>query len=154
MALYYSNTQSVLTYLLVIWPNTSKFNLSRIQRLQNKALKSILNPAYDLSTNELHEKIPVMRLDKLKELEKCKLIFKLDNKLLKSSNTISKNYMKHTCETRSSHAICSKKVQTELGGRSPLLSSSSAFNALPKHMSYIKSAKLFFKNRKSHFSQV
>ncbi|KAL3283123.1 hypothetical protein HHI36_006279, partial [Cryptolaemus montrouzieri] len=75
MALYYSNIQSVFTYLLVIWSNTYKFNLSRIKSLQNKALKSIFNLPYDLSTNELYEKIPVMRLDKLKELGKCKLFF-------------------------------------------------------------------------------
>lgn len=52
--LYYAYIHSTLTYMIPIWGISPKYELNTIQRLQNKAIKTIFKKPWNTPTHELY----------------------------------------------------------------------------------------------------
>lgn len=140
------NIQSVFSYLMVIWPNTTTFNLNRLQRLQNKALKCLLGLPYEYSTTKIYDTYPFMKLDQLIKFQQCKLVYRIENKQIKSQHLLKKVHDITNRETRQKNSYYFETTKSEFQRKSPIYSRVHAFNNLPNHVK--KCIKCNFNNYK------
>lgn len=143
--IYYSYIVSVLTYTMPIWSNTSQHNLNRLQRLQNKAIKSIYNLDNHTPTETLFKKFPYMNILKLKYFECCKFLFKIQNKLIKSKINLRKRAEIHGRNLRNANTFSNNMLRTNKGKQSPVYSSTVLFNELPQTIASTTNFKKFVK---------
>jgi len=151
---YFAHIQSILSYLIPIWANTSQYNINRVQRLQNKAIKAIYNIPYETRTNTLYTSLPIFPLIKLKQLESCKLVYKIQSNSLKSNITLSKNSTKHNYNTRTAELISQNKVRTEKGLKSPIYTAVKQFNELPSDIKNAQNYNIFIKKLKNYIKEL
>lgn len=145
--IFYAYFHSVLGYLSVIWSNSAKFNLKRLQRLQNKIIKRLHHLPYEYPTKELYENYQYMKLDKLIKLQQCKLIYKLENNHMKSQNLLTKVQNVTNRETRQNNSYYLHRANTESRRRGPIYASLTTFNSMPGHIK--NSLKCTFSNFKN-----
>ena len=81
-----------------------------MQRVQNRAVKNIFNLPYDTRSKDLYEQIPCEPIKSLVIQEQCKLIFRIDQNMLKSQVITKKNKKKTNYRMRrpNDFAITSK----------------------------------------------
>ena len=63
--LYYAFIHSPLTFGLLVWSATPKSNLSKLQRIQNKAIRSLAGAAWRDHAFPLYAQLNILSLDKL-----------------------------------------------------------------------------------------
>ena len=151
MNFYNACINSVFTYMAPIWANTSTKNINRMQRLQNRAVKNIFNLPYDTRSKDLYEQLPCVPIKSLVIQEQCKLIFRINQNMLKSQVITKKNKEKTNYRMRrpNDFAITSK-VKSERAKKSPIYASSNTFNQLPEHIKNIENYNIFKKTLKRH----
>lgn len=149
--LYFTHIQSVLSYLIAIWSNTSQANLNRVQRLQNKAVKFIYNLDFHTPSKDLYCGVNILPIKKLKQLECCKLIYKIKNDLLKCNVDLKLNSSKHCYNTRIASDIALHKARTNKGLIAPIQVGSKMYNELPKDIKNTQQYDLFVTKLKNHF---
>lgn len=137
--LYNSHILSVLSYLVVLWMNTSVYNMNRLQRFQNKAIKAIFRLPYDLPTVNLYQGLPLLPLSKLRKLELCKLIHRLAHGEIKMKAKLIVNQDKHSHDTRSAGDFAVPRRLTSTGVRTPIYQGIKLYNDLPRDMKINKS---------------
>lgn len=86
--LYNSFIEPHIRYLLPCYGNASEHLLNKLQRLQNKSIKAIFSINYCTASETLYTVYPFL---KLKMFEQAKLIFKINNKLLKMDVQLRQN---------------------------------------------------------------
>lgn len=143
--LYNAYIQSTLTYLMILWINTSVYNLNRLQRFQNKAIKAIFGLPFSLRTTRLYQIIPILPISKLKRLEMCKTVHKIKNRELKTSAKLTTNSERHNHNTRSAGDYKLPRIRTNLGRRAPMYQSIKTYNSLPRWIKSIKKSTIFTK---------
>lgn len=119
--IYYSHFQSALNYLNIIWANTSKFNLNRLNKLLTRIKLSMG-----------HVDTEILNFTSLVKLEQCKLIQKILQKTIKTN--VPLNPVHSTYNIRKPFKLAQKKCRTNLGSNSPIQSSIRTFNSLPKYL--------------------
>lgn len=152
--LYNSYIQSILSYLIVVWANTSVYNFNRLQRLQNKAIKAIFKIPYDTKSGDLYNTIPLLPIKKLKQLELCKLIHKIKNEKIKTNTKLSVNSDRHNYQTRRRDNISTSKIRTDKGLKSPIYQGSKCYNELPQCIRSIEKLDQFVKHLKTYLKSV
>lgn len=147
--LYNTYILSALSYLMVVWINTSVYNMNRLQRFQNKAIKAIFRLPYDTPTMGLYQRLPLLPISKLKKLELCKLIYRLANGEIKMKVKLAVNQDIHLHDTRSAGDFALPRRLTNVGLRTPIYQGVKLYNSLPgnikmqKNNGFYKSLKKF-----------
>lgn len=132
---YNACVHSIFTYLASIWGNTTKMNLSRLQRLQNRAIKNIYNLPYETRTSYLYERFPVLPISEVVKQEQCKLIYRIDRGLLKSMVKLKRHADEHEYSTRNANHLYSDCIfRTTRGLKLPSYSAIKSYNGLPNHL--------------------
>lgn len=151
---YNAHINSVLSYLIAIWGNTTQFNINRLQRLQNRAIKNIFNLPYETSSASLYKRFPILPIRKLIKYELCTLVYKIDHKLLKSNIEFKRN-ITHSYETRDrDRYTLDKHVRTEFGRRRPSYIGAALYNELPRDLRLSQSCKVFKRSLKMMLLQT
>lgn len=140
---YNAHINSVLSYLIAIWGNTTQFNINRVQRLQNKAVKNIFNLPYETSSATLYKRYPILPIKDLIKYNLCLLVYKIDNNLLKSNIKFEKNTI-HSYETRNrDRYVLDRQVNTEYGRKRPSYAGAMFYNSLPRDLRLSQSYNIF-----------
>lgn len=148
--IYFAYIHSVLIYMCPIWCRAPNFKVNELQRLQNKAIKQILNlPALTPSVTLYGEKF--LSLASLFEYETDLLIFKLKHSLMKSDITFTHNYNVHSHLTRCMNYLRTVFRKTNCTQNSISTDGVKCFNRLPSHLQnennflkFKKELKIFF----------
>ena len=102
--IYFAHIHSHLTYLLPVWASASQERLMSLQRVQNKAVKSILNLPYLTSSDSLYSAkfLPFIKLTKY---ESILLIIKIVWGLVTVGQTLGDNLAITNRTTRQAQTI-------------------------------------------------
>lgn len=147
--LYNSVIEPHLRYLIPCWGNTSELMLNKLQRCQNKAIKSIFALEYYTQTEYIYEHYPFLTIRQIKGLEQSKLIYYIQNNLLKSSIILNKNKDIHTYNLRTTENIRKNYARTKKCQDSPIGRSIQMYNEIPKDI-ITKKAKKTCRNLKTY----
>lgn len=80
--LYFTLIHSYLTYCTIIWGNTYKSNINKLQILQNKSIRLIFNDIDYTNTTNLFNKFNILKIKNIHKLQSAVFIFKYRHNLL------------------------------------------------------------------------
>lgn len=123
-------------YLLPVWGTCGVANFGNIQRLQNKTLKILFNYDQQTHTETLYRELGVFKLEDLRELEQCKLIYKIINQRQKSNTPLSFCNKNHDHKTRQHLNIYLSNITSNKGLHNPVYQAASAYNSLPDDLKH------------------
>ncbi len=139
--LYISMIQPYMTYGILLWGNTNKAYLTKLHKLQKRAVRIISNRSYLSHTKPLFETLNILDIFQMYEKESNIFMYKYKNGLLpKSFDNMFTNFESiHKYNTRNKNNFLPQihKVKTILtaGPRS--------WNSLPKDCQNSPNLKLF-----------
>ena len=104
--LYYSMIYSRIKYGLIVYGFATKTNLKKIQTLQNQLMKVLTSRDYRFSTNDLHTKHNILKVEDIFLLEKISFVHNFVNNKLPPmfKDYYTKFSQIHTIETRNSNS--------------------------------------------------
>ena len=79
---YFAFVHSHLQYGLLIWSATYKTHLSKLQRMQNKAVKIASGSGWSEKAEPYYLNLHVLKLHKLKQFQICKFMYQFTHKQL------------------------------------------------------------------------
>ena len=151
--LYNSLIEPHMTYLLPCYGNTSEYLINKLQRLQNKSIKTIFCLNYYTASVALYQEYPFLKLKQLKMFEQAKLIFKIKNELLKTNVELKQNKDYHNFNLRTRDKLRNTYLRTKKSQDSPIFRSVQAYNLLPETLfegeekAVCRNLKSYIKNR-------
>ena len=145
LMLYNAHINSILTYLIAIWGNTTQYNINRVQRLQNRAIKNIFKLKYDTSTKSLYESYPILPIRNLIKKELCTLVYKINNDLLKSNIIFKKSTHQYSTRHKDRFPL-DKNIRSEYGRKRPTYVGAQLYNQLPKFIRNSETLAIYKKN--------
>ena len=103
--LYYSMIYSRIKYGITVYGFTSKSNLKKIQTLQNQLMEVLTSRNYKFSTNILHTKHNILKVDDIFLQEKISFVYNyVNNKLSPMFNDYYLKFAQiHNISTRNSN---------------------------------------------------
>ena len=156
--LYYAQIHSVLQYGLVVWgPLSSKGNLSKLQKIQNKCVQ-LIDPRVAVATIYKEHKIP--RLTDMIFTECCKLWHRYSLKLLPSKlsaimtkDSKQKSLIKtHRYGTRNKKVLNTPLAMTNLYKNSFFVSGLTKYQSLQQATRDVRDIDIFSKTLKQQLS--
>ena len=132
-------------YLIPVWGMCNKTNFNTMQMLQNKILKILFDYDRLTATETLYGELGVIRLDRLLELEQCKLMYRIVNKTQKCNTNIIFYNDVHDYETRAHNSIYQIYTRTNIGLRNPIVNASKIYNELPGNLKLINNYNTFLR---------
>lgn len=141
---------SKIRYNITSWSQCSSFHIKQISTIMNKALKTLYKMNMRCSTNEVYKKTHELDLNQLIYFEKCKYIYKILNKKLKSNWILSTREVIHQHNTRNRLKLNVPKTRTSTKNRSLKNSAIKLYNNLPKHIQDCKDVEKFKLSLKKH----
>lgn len=136
-ALYFAMCQSILSYGAVIWgPCAASDNLAKLQRSQNKCIKTLFQLDSRTSSSYLYGQFNLTNVDRIIKFQQVIFVFKVLNNLLHSGQLIQT--LQHNRNTRNINSLQNIKPNTTRFGLKSI--KFSAINAYNK--SLIKNPKL------------
>lgn len=130
--LYNSFIEPHFRYLITCWGNTSIALINKLQRLQNKAIKTIFGMNFYVPSEEIYKSLPYLKICELKILEQTKLIYAIQNKLLKTNVKLNENRQYYSYSTRNNQILRNAYARTKKKQDSPIYRSVQAYNKIPK----------------------
>ena len=118
-----------------------------MQMLQNKILKILFDYDRITATETLYGKLGGMRLDRLLELEQCKLMYRIVNKKQKRKTNIIFYNDVHDYKTRAHNSIYQIYTRTNIGLRNPIVNASKIYNELPGNLKLINNYNTFLRKK-------
>ena len=146
--LYHSFIEPHLRYLIPCWGNTTVKLFEQMQRVQNKAVKTIFSLSVYTPTDILYQRCNLMKLSKLKILEQVKLIYKIKHKTIKTNLEIKQNNEFHSHNTRHKENLKNNSARTKKTQDSPIYRSVQVYNTMPKNL--LQGEEQNFKNLKKY----
>lgn len=153
ITIYYAHIHSHIIYLNSIWSGAPEYKLKELQILQNKAIKIIYRLPHLTSSISLYgdKFLPINIISKY---EKCLLLFKLKNNLLKNDFQFLRNEEVHSHFTRIARNIRSTIFRTKRAQNSIFSSATIEFNSLPEAIKFEQEIVVFKKNIKLYFTEL
>ena len=144
--IYFAHFHSRLQYLISAWGSAAKTNLSKLQVLQNRALKSVYKLPYLFPTSDLYTQfnksiLPVKGLNELQLLSQLFKILKLNSLL--SNLAITRRNITHSHNTRQANDLCVYKAKKEMGKRCFTYIAPYMYNKLPDTIKNLANLKVF-----------
>lgn len=151
--LYNSFIEPQLRYLLPCWGNAPDYIMNRLQRTQNKAVKTIYMLNYRTPTEQLYKDSTIMNIEQLKIFEQVKLIYKVKNRRLKTLIGLKQVKECHSYQIRKQEALRNRFARTTKAQDSPVYRSTAAYNRIPGNIvenndyyKFVKNLKMYVKN--------
>ena len=150
--LYYSLFLPHIDYCCTAWGCTTKTNLGRLQRCQNKFARLVLNAEYRTSTVSLLDALKWQSIEKRLSYQYCIMAYK-------SLNDMGPPYLSHLLSRRnvvySTRHVESNQLylpipKTENKKRSFSYKASKLFNSLPLHVQSSSTLEVFKKRLRAH----
>lgn len=129
--LYNSFILPQIRYLIPCWGGLPLYQLNKLQRTQNKAVKSIFQLNYCMSTDLVYEMENIWNLQKIRTYEQIKYIYSIKNKLIKTNINTKQVKNWHEYSTRNANDFRNKYCRTTTAQRSPLYLGIKAYNSVP-----------------------
>ena len=151
ITLYYSLILPHLNYCNSVWGNTSKQNLTKLQKLQNRYARLVLRAEYFTPQNVLMSKLKWRSLEERIKYQKCILIFKIINDLSPPylNPCISKRTILYSTRYALNSPLFIPKCKTNFKTKTLAVSGAKIYNKLPYHIKNCKSLQSFKKNVKT-----
>ena len=151
ITLYYSLILPHLNYCNSVWGNTSKQNLTKLQKLQNRYARLVLLAEYFTPQNVLMSKLKWRSLEERIKYQKCILIFKIINDLSSPylNPCISKRPVLYSTRYALNSPLFIPKCKTHFKTKTLAVSGAKIYNKLPYHIKNCKSLQSFKKNVKT-----
>lgn len=130
--LYNSFIEPHIRYLIPCYGNASVEAINKLQRLQNKAIKTIFAKNYNTPSDTLYKDYPFLKLENLKNFEQTKLIYKIQNNLIKTNVQLKHNKDYHNYNLRTKERLRNNFARTKKGQDSPIYQSICTYNSIPK----------------------
>ena len=89
--LYNSFIEPHIRYLIACYGNANLESLNKLQRLQNKAIKTIFSLNYYTPSEIIYKNYPFLQINEIKQHEQAKLIYKIKNNQIKTNVILRKN---------------------------------------------------------------
>lgn len=150
--LYHAHIQSHLNYNITTWGNATKTLLSKLQRTQNKCIKSLYNIKRLTPTNQLYNSVDLSNVETILRIKQSTLIYNIVRKKLKSNSSLSTNNMVHNYITRAHQHLRTRQCKTNIGKNSTINSSIITYNNLPSSYKEIKTINGFKRAVKNYYS--
>lgn len=152
LSLYYAYIHSHLSYLMSIWGFSSDTNLSQLQTLQNKAIRSLFWQEYRQSnTIALFERHRIPRVEQMRNIDSALMIYKLKHGLVKNSMHLRTFRDVHEYQTRGRDNFVLPNFHTTLLQNSIFSAGLSMYNRIPSSLKQLHSIYAFKKGVKSYF---
>lgn len=148
--LYNAHIMAPIRYNLPIWSQCTEGQKHRIQVAMNGCLKALFKFDWYTSTNTLLCKTRSFSLNETIEIERSKLIYKIENKKMKTSMKIRKPSDIHNYNLRNRNQIRNESSRTRRLLHGVLNESISSFNSLPPDLQSSRSVQHFNKHLKNH----
>jgi len=106
MALYYSYFNSNISYMIPIWRYTTMNHMNRLQKTQNKAIRSLFWEDYrdpNTNTNANYKKHNILKISQLTLYNSLVTIYKIKNNLIKNSIQLTTFTVIRQYNTRGRH---------------------------------------------------
>lgn len=147
--LYNSFILPHLRYLIPCWGNAPQYLMDKVQRTQNKAIKTIFKFEYLTPTEEIYDRTRLLDIKKLKTFEQVKLIYNVKNKQIKTNLEIETVRSYHTYPVRCANHLRNANVRTTKAQNSPLYQCIETFNKIPRLILEVKTVKELCHNLKT-----
>ena len=76
--LYHALVHSNLIYRILVWGNTFPSYLTKLSKLQNKAIRIVIGKKWNDSANSLYQKLNILPLVSLLNFEISKIVYQRD----------------------------------------------------------------------------
>lgn len=143
-------------YGLNIWGVTNKTFISKIQILQNKAIKNLFNHHYLESTDRIHHTHKLLTVDDLLYMKSVTHIHNIVRGDIHTNTHLSRNNEVHQHKTRNAaHIVCAQLRTNRCGTLSTLNHATKQYNAvddkvkLLPHIQFKKHIKSTLLNKKT-----
>lgn len=146
--IYNSFFLTQITYMLPIYGTCNKTTFKKLETLQNKFCKILFEMNYRTPSTELYNRLKILPIKALMQLEQAKLIYRIKNNQQKLNNEIRLRNTVHSYQTRQNLEIYYKTPRTELGDNNPLHQAFKTYNNLPDSVKNCATEGLFIKNIK------
>lgn len=131
---YNSIIEPHLRYLIPCWGNVSDYTLNKLQRCQNKAIKSIFSLDYYTATRNIYKQYPILKIKQIKKFEQYKLIYNIQKSTIKTSVVLNKSHDIHEHNLRSKDNLRNTYARTKKTQDSPIYRSVQAYEEIPKQI--------------------
>ena len=148
--LYNSFVEPHLRYLIPCWGNAPEFVIQKLQRLQNKTIKTIFSMDYYTPSKEIYKKTNILNISNLKTLEQVKLIYSMENNTLKTQTKLRKVREYHNHGTRSRENLRNEFARTNKAQNSPVYRGVMTYNGVPSDIVNCKIIKKMCHNLKTY----
>lgn len=148
--LYFSYIQSNLIYLSTIWGQANKNDIERLKRCQNKAIKSLYNFPFDISSNLIYKNTNILNINEIIYQQQNKLIHKILTNQIKTNLILTNRNDIHNYSTRSSNNLNFSKTKTTKAKKALTHNGLIQYNNLPESIKTIKNFKTF----SSHLKKI
>lgn len=139
--LYNSFILPHLRYLIPCWGNAPEYQIDKIQRAQNKAIKTIFQFEYFTPTQEVFRRTSLLDIKKLRTFEQVKFIYNIQNKLIKTNLEVQTVGNCHNYNVRSADLLRNQHVRTAKAQNSPLYRCIESFNEMPQSVTDVRTMK-------------
>lgn len=135
--LYNSFISSHLIYCAVIYNNSLKTDLDKLQRMQNKVLKILFNKSRLTRTETLYKELKILQIEYIIKNESIKLIYKIENKIINNNIRLVENNSFHSYSTRSANHFHVEQAMSNRGLNRVTNSAVKEFNKIPNELKLI-----------------
>ena len=144
--IYYTMIYSRIKYGICAYGFAKKENMDKVQILQNKLLKVLLEMKWRTPTNELHNRLDILQVKDLFHQEISTFVYNYFQGNLPDGFTGYYQTLNHSIGTRGNHnLIVIPRCKTELGKKTVKVLGSKIWNGLSKEIKDIRNPKAFRK---------
>lgn len=156
ITLYYSLVHSHLSYGNMLWMSAYQYRLRRLEVLQNKAVRNIINAPYNASAAPIYKQLNIPRLVNINRIQLGKFVFKFTNNLLPVPllSIFSLNYNIHQHNTRHSRDPHIEPARTKRLQRYFIHTAPKLWLELPNIVKTAKSINSFNRRVKKHYMSL
>jgi hypothetical protein len=153
MQVYYAHIYSHISYLNPIWGGACKYKLKELERLVNKAVRSVFFEDYNqpnTHTVDLYSKNKLLSVKILCEYESVLLVHRLKHNTIRNDIFLPTNRETHNYNTRARNDFHLSRINNEFGRRGVHHNGILSYNHLPPHLKSISNYDLFKREVKRH----
>ena len=145
--LYYSLILPHMDYCITVWGNTSKTNITKLQKLQNRYARLVLRADYFTPQSTLMNTLNWQLVQQRIKYQKCIMIFKILNDLAPPylNSCISKRPVVYYTRYAINSPLFVQKSRTDYKMRTLAVSGAKLFNKLPINVQTCQSLQSFKK---------
>lgn len=151
--LYNSYIESNLLYLASVWGRANKNDLNRLQKCQNKAVKSLYNLPYDTHFDEVYSITEIFNVNEIIYQQEIKLIHKICINGIDTNLKLTERSSVHNYQTRNCNNLNFKKTNTTKAKKALMHHGIIRYNEIPNVLKQTQNIIKFKKQIKNFIFQ-